>query len=509
MIILVTDRTQHSAVLNANALVWSGSGSSTGRAGERETFNFIMWEWKEVTATNWIRIEEKVAGKPSSLSYRLSDLSPNRTYQYRVTQTSNGRLEVKTGTFDTLTSEGELIVTNVSSSTIGVAFVDYNSASYTRVAKFTYGRKPTETEPKPETGEAGQVIIPPNSTAGVDVSSVITGLRNEQTYVITLTIYKVTYHNQQTIQTVIDRYTVEATTRIADNEHPEVVIEAIRKRYDSSDLMIDLYTDYPGTYRFVVNICDDADNMYWRTLILPPMEKRLIIENSLTEFRQASFIRPGQYAYDQRDYIDIKAGIIVESATEDIESRGYTWTIGNAKDMRLAHTDEIDGVTIYGETEPVTLDFDETPILDYQTDDPCGVLASDVMNLAYILSQKWDTRYRDWTAEQWTEWLSRGNNGYNTTLRRDIEDEGETLESMMVKMAQWREDIYRALGDAAPGRPVSVSDYSLVKGIENLAQEITRARGEAHIDVDLDADPGEAVEASYFNKLSVYVKYVR
>jgi hypothetical protein len=47
-----------------------------------------------------------------------------------------------------------------------------------------------------------------------------------------------------------------------------------------------------------------------------------------------------------------------------------------------------------------------------------------------------------------------------------------------------------------------------VKNLERLAQEITRARGWSY-DVDLDAQPGEDVEASYFNKLSAYVKYVR
>lgn len=503
MIISVTSITQYSAVLNATALIWSGL---VGTAGRRDnTYNFIRWEWKEITAVNWIGLEEQVAGKPASLSYQIPDLAPNKTYQYRVTQTSNGRRTVKTGTFDTLTSNGRLIVSSIASTAIGVSFIEYNSTSYTRVAKFTYGRKPTEAEPKPTVEEWGQIIIPPNTTS-VDVSEMITGLKNDKTYTITMTMYRERYHNQHGTLTVIDRYTVEATTKLADDENPSVVIESIRKRYDSSDLTIDLFTDYPGLYRFVVNVCDDQDGVCWRTLILPPMENRLTVENCLVAFRQASFVRPGVYVYTQKSNIDIKAGIIVESDTEDIESLGYNYPIGNAKDKRLDHLDTIDGVTIYGETDPITIGFDETTILNYQTDDPCGVLVSDVLNLTYILFQKWDTRYRDWTAEDWLAWID--DEGYDTTLRRDLEDPSNTIESMMELMNQWYRDIYEGMRDAIPGNPVSASDYSLVKNLERLAQEITRARGWSY-DVDLDAQSGEDVEASYFNKLSAYVKYVR
>ena len=475
----------------------------------RDSNKSIVWGYKLLTGTEWHKTSESVTGKPESMSHTFSNLMPGRTYKYTVEQHDDTMFVTETYQVTTLSEIGELTADEVTTSSIKAKFEDYVPATYTRVAKFRYGRTPSDREQKPTSYDCGQVVIPPN-TADKDVSTLITGLKNSTSYNVYMTLYKVTYSGGAQRLVYMADYSVTATTGIPSSEEPSVSIEKITKRYDTSDLTIDLHTDYPGLYRFVVNICDDQDGVCWRTLILPPMENRLTVENCLVAFRQASFVRPGVYVYTQKSNIDIKAGIIVESDTEDIESLGYNYPVGNAKDMRLDHSDTIDGVIIYGETQPITIGFDETPILNYVVGDPCGVGANDIYTLANILYEKWDTYYKDFTEEDWQEWIydDGSGEGYDTSLRRDIEDTEETIESMMAKMAQWADEILFGLAEAQAGLPVKASSGSLVKSIEKLSMEITRARGWS-IDVNLDADPGEMTEATYFRKLSQYVKYVR
>lgn len=502
MNVSVTSITQYSAVLNATALIWfTNMTMGAGRIDDYEDYNFITWEWKEVSAANWIGIEEKVENRPQSLNYQLTNLLPNKTYQYRVTQLNNGKTTVKTGSFDTLTSTGSLVVTDTSASSIKVSFVNYNSTDYTRVVKFTYSKTPTPDDPKPTGYEWGSISIPPNITTK-DVSALITGLRNDTSYDINAFVYRVTYHGGQQDLAFMDKFQVTETTHIPDSANPSVIVECIEKRYDTSNLKIKMNTDYEGLYRFVLLISDDANGTYWHTLVLPTLETEFYAKYILHQFTaEASGQTP---TYTHKDNVDVRVGIIVESETEDafLTEKGFTYTIGNGKDIRAPHTGMPQGMTLYGATTAVNVTFDSTPILSYETGDPCGVGANDIYTLAMILYDKYDTLYKDFTKDDWIELINDGN--YTSSkIRADYRYEHIPIETLMAEMDMWWQDIGHSLREAQAGLPVYADQGTLLKSLENLAQEITTAGNWT-----LDADPGEKVEATYFEKLSQFIHYV-
>lgn len=500
MNVSVTSITQYSAILNATNLIWLGNFSpNSGREDDNEDYNFITWEWKETTAANWIGIEEKVVNRPQSLNYQLSNLLPNKTYQYRVTQLNNGRTTVKTGSFDTLSSTGSLVVTDTTASSIKVSFINYNSADYSRVVRFTYCKTPTDDDPKPTSYEWGSITIPPNTT-DKDVSALVTGLRNDTSYDIFASVYMVTIKGGTQTLTFMERFQVTETTHIPDSAHPSVSIDSIRKRYDTSNLKIKMHTDYEGLYRFVLLISDDANGTYWHTLVLPTFETEFNATNILLLFSREAIGQTPTYTH--KDNVDIKVGIIVESETEDafLTEKGFTYPIGNAKDISTPHTGLPVGMTLYGETTAVNVTFDETPMLNYAMGDPCGVGADDIYTLANILYDKYDTLYRDYTEDDWMAFMSDNPGG---RLKSKYETHHIPLSTLTAQLEAWAEDIIHSLQDARVGDPVYSEGGTLLKSMEELAQDLTYAGFWT-----LDADPDEQVEALYFQKLSWFIKSV-
>ena len=302
-------------------------------------------------------------------------------------------------------------------------------------------------------------------------------------------------------QTLIDTYSVNATTMVGSAD-ATVTIESIKKRYDTTNLTVKMNTDYEGLYRFVLLISDDASGTYWHTLVLPNLETEFVAANILPRFiAEASGQTP---TYTHKDDLDIKAGIIVESDTEAINTPEYQYKVGNAVDWRKPHTSLPEGITLYGETTPVNVTFPVTPdlISPYLSGHEAGVLVSDMITLASILHEKYETPYKDYSIIEWRRFQGMGS-GINTKLHQDVQN-GIPLETLIEQMNEWCEGIERTMGEAAIGNPVWTSQGTLVKNMESLAQELTTAPT-AH---NLDADPGEPAAGSYFRQLADFIRQV-
>lgn len=469
--------------------------------GERS----ITWEYRLITNSQWHTTQETVTGSPTSLTHKFTGLLPGRKFIYRVTFTDGGIFTSVQGSVTTLTEIGTLSITHTSASSLTATFADYVTASYTRVARFRYGRTPSAEEQKPTSYDCGQVVIPPNTT-DKEVSTLITGLRNSTSYNVYMTLYKVTYSGGTQRLVYMADYSVTATTGIPSSESPDVELFSIVQRYDAYSLRIKLNTDYQGIYRFILFVCDDVDSTYWHTLVLPPMETEFYASEILAKFRNEDWQYnddPHTFSYTHRtDNVDIKVCICVESDTEEeyLIEKGFTYPIGNAMDIQEPHTGLPAGMTVYGMTDLINVEFDVTPIIPLKSGGaPFDITAQETLHLAQILASKYETPYREYTYDEWKEFCISYD---NSMLGRLYHDSGyQAMCRKVDELNRCYEELIQSLNEAMSGAPVYAHQGSLIKSMETIAEALATATVYHE-----DAQPFDIIGREYFNDLSSDIK---